>query len=274
MVRGKPQVGVGLNPGFGERPRTDLAAVLRDVKAAGFDGVEAGLLCEGNAPAARALLEEHGLIQGSLHTGWSQSYRVDREIEYLSALGGKFVVVSGVGMEREDGLRPFEEAVETLDRVGAQCREAGLTFCYHNHGWEFREFDGVAGLDRLLELTDPSVVKLCLDVFWAQYGGRDPAALARRYLERVAYLHLKDLRYVGPEPRRRGVLHPVYPRLPLNGEADYMELGRGEVDIPGVWGVVAPLNLPWMVYEQDEARVPPAEAAAISRKYLRQRLGI
>jgi hypothetical protein len=70
------------------------------------------------------------------------------------------------------------------------------------------------------------------------------------------------------------VLHPVFPTLPLNGEAEYVELGRGEVDIPAVWAVVKPLNLPWIVYEQDEARVPPAEAAAISRKYLRVRLGI
>ncbi|MDP3769002.1 MAG: sugar phosphate isomerase/epimerase [Dehalococcoidia bacterium] len=274
MVRGKPKVGVGLNPGFGERPRTDLAGVLRDVKAAGFDGVEAGPLCDGNASAARAALDGHGLVQWSLHTGWSKSYRVDEEIEYLTALGGRFLTLSGIGSRREDGLRPYEEAADTLNRVGEQCRQAGLTFCYHNHGWEFRESDGVAGLDRLCKLTDPAVVKLCIDVFWAQYGGRDPVALVQQYLDRLAYLHLKDLRYVGPEPRRRGVLRPVYPTLPLNGEAEYVELGRGEVDIPGVWAVVAPLDDPWVVYEQDEAAIPAAEAAAISRRYLRERLGV
>lgn len=270
----KPKIGIGLDPLFGDQPRTNLINLLKAVKAAGFDGIETGLLCVGDAAKAGAALKEHGLVQGSVHTRWSDSYSVDAEIDYLAALGGKFIALSGIGMHREDRLRPFEEAAKTLNRVGEQCRKAGLIFCYHSHGWEFREFDGVAGLDRLCELTDPAVVKLCIDVFWAQYGGRDPIALVRRYLTRLGFLHLKDLRYVGPEHRRRGVLHPIFPTLPLNGEAEYVELGSGEVDIPGVWTVVEPLNLPWVVYEQDEARVAPAEAAAISRKYLRVRLGI
>jgi sugar phosphate isomerase/epimerase len=274
MANGKPKVGVQLNPAFGERPRTDLAGVLRDVAAAGFDGVEADLLFDGDAGAARRVLDDHGLVQWSLHTGWSDSYSVDREIEYLDAVGGKFVVVSGVGVNRDDGLRPFEEASNGLNRAGELCRDAGFALCYHNHGWEFAAYDGVAGFDRLCELTDPAVVKLCIDTFWALYGGRDPVSLVEEYLGRLAFVHLKDLRYVGPAPRRMGVLQPLYPRLPLDGEAEYVELGRGEVDLPGVWKLVAPLDPSWVVYEQDEAAMSPAEAAAVSRLYLRERLGI
>lgn len=274
MANGRPKVGVQLNPGFEEQPRRDLASVLSDVRAAGFDGVEADLLCDGDAGAARRALDDHGLVQWSLHTGWSDFYSVDREIEYLNAVGGKFVVVSGVGVNRDDGLRPFEEASGGLNRAGELCRDAGFELCYHNHGWEFAAYDGVAGFDRLCELTDPAVVKLCIDTFWALYGGRDPVSLVEEHLGRLAFVHLKDLRYVGPAPRRAGVLQPLYPRLPLDGEAEYVELGRGEVDLPGVWKLVAPLDPSWVVYEQDEAAIPPAEAAAVSRRYLRERLGI
>ncbi len=130
------------------------------------------------------------------------------------------------------------------------------------------------GLERLCELTDPEVVKLCVDVFWVQYGGKDPLSVLRRYLDRLAFVHLKDMEYIGPELRRDGVLLPIYPRLPLSGEVEYVELGRGEVDLAGVWRMLAPLNHPWVVYEQDEASIPPAESAAISRRYIRECLGI
>ncbi|MAF53471.1 MAG: TIM barrel protein [SAR202 cluster bacterium] len=269
-----PMIGVQLNPGFGKRPVEDLAGVLREVRAAGFDGVEAGLLCDGDVRQAGRALGDEGLVQWSLHTGYGADYGVDAEIEYLNDLGGKFIVVSGVGHSQPGGLRPYEEAAEVLNRVGERCAAAGLTFCYHNHGWEFQEFNGTAGLDRLIELTDPSLVKLCVDVFWALYGGRNPVEFTGAHLSRVAYVHLKDLKYIGPEPRRTGVLHPIHPRLPLDGEAEYVELGRGEVDLPGIWRLLQPLDQPWVVYEQDEASIPPGEAAAISRRYLRERLGI
>ena len=76
-----PRIGAGLDPLFGDRPQTDLAGVLKEVKAAGFDGVETGLLCGGNAAVATTALTEHGLTQGSLHTRWTQSYRVDAVIK-------------------------------------------------------------------------------------------------------------------------------------------------------------------------------------------------
>lgn len=269
-----PKVGVQLNPAFGERLVEDLPGVLREVGAAGFDGVEAGLLCGGDAAAAGQALSDHALVQWSLHTGFGPSYRIDEKIDYLNALVGKFVVVSGVGYKQPRGLRPYEEAADVLNRAGEQCRAAGLTFCYHNHGWEFQDFGGVTGLERLYKLTDPAVVKLCIDVFWVLYGGRDPVTFLQEYLARVAFVHLKDLKYVGPEPRRAGVLSPVYSGMPLNGEAEYVELGQGEVDLAGIWRLLAPLNQPWVVYEQDEASIPPGEAAAVSRRYLRERLGI
>jgi sugar phosphate isomerase/epimerase len=174
----------------------------------------------------------------------------------------------------QGGLRQYEEAAEVLNRVGERCRIGGLTFCYHNHGWEFQDFEGVTGLERLYELTDPDVVKLCIDVFWVRYGGRDPVELLEKHLDRVPFVHLKDLKYVGPQPRREGVLRPIYPTLPLNGEAEYVELGRGEIDLPEIWRLLAPLDQPWVVYEQDEAAIPTGQAAAISRRNMRDHLGI
>ena len=57
-----PQVGCQLIV-FGQRAEEDLRGVLADVREAGFDGIEAHILQEGNAAAVRTALAEFGLVQ-------------------------------------------------------------------------------------------------------------------------------------------------------------------------------------------------------------------
>ena len=53
--------------------------------------------------------------------------------------------------------------------------------------------EGQIPFDLLLSSTDPSLVKLQMDVYWMVKGGRDPASEIRRLGSRVATLHLKDM---------------------------------------------------------------------------------
>ena len=107
----------------------------------------------------------------------------------------------------------------------------------------------MTGLERLYALTDPDLVKACLDVFWVQHGGRDPVQFTRQYRDRIGYVHLKDLQYVGPEPRRPGILAGGLDLGPeryatLMTEAEFAELGD--------WGGGLPRNL---------GGAPPAQPA-------------
>ena len=160
----------------------------------------------------------------------------------------------------------YEEAAERFNRVGSRCTDAGITLCYHSHSWEFKDYKGSTGMERLIARTNPADVKLCVDTFWVQHGGRYHIEFIRSHLDRVASLHLKDLKYIGPEPRREGVL--------AREDAETVELGRGEVDFPAIWCLVEPLRQSWVVYEQDRPTLSPVEASAISRRYMRDRLGI
>ena len=265
---------------FRGRDREGLDGVLREVQTAGYDGIEGRIYFDGDGAKTRAKLAEYGLVQWSLSSGFAALGEIDRSIDYVTALGGKFIMVSGVGDYQQEGLRAYERAADLFNAVGRKCRDAGLQFCYHNHSWEFALYDrstgrevpadqtsgSVTGLERLYELSDPQLVKGCVDVYWVQHGGRDPAQFLAHYRDRIGYPHLKDMRYLGPEPRRRGRLE--------QGEAEFVELGRGEVDFPAIWRILQPLDLPWVVYEQDRSALPPGEAAAISRRYLKETLGI
>jgi sugar phosphate isomerase/epimerase len=119
-------------------------------------------------------------------------------------------------------------------------------FCYHNHNWEFEAYDGVKGIHRLCELTDPDLMKLCVDVYWVHVGGEDPAEFIQRYADRAVYYHFKD-----------------------GAPGSFIELGDGEVDLPKALQAALACNPEWIVCEQDRTELEPKASITKSREYLR-----
>jgi len=247
-----PKVGCQLIV-FGKRNEDDLPGVLRDVASAGFAGVETGNLTQ-RMPmqAVWNLLAEQGLQLAGTHSGYpdvENTTKLEQSIEFVQGMGARFVICSGVAPG--EGIAPYEKAAELFNEAGRRCREAGVTFCYHNHNWEFAEQNGVKGIHRLCELTDPELVKLCVDVYWVTVGGESPTEFIQRYRDRVAYLHYKDLR-----------------------DGTFTELGNGTIDFRAITLLVREIGVEWVVYEQDKSDLPPAQAARISRRYMREVLGL
>ncbi len=284
---GVPAVGCHLII-FGQAGRDDLDGALATVAAAGYDGVEAGLLCGGDAAEARRHLEAHGLEQGSVSTNWRMLDQFGDVVSYAKAVGARMIQMSGQHRP-DEGLHWYDAFAPRFDAAARQAHDAGIPLCYHNHSWEFLRYDagtgaiipgdpqadaaspgqqagGVVAMDRLLERTDPAHAKLCVDVHWVHHAGLDPVAFVREHAARIGYVHIKDMAYSGPLPRRQGVLRM--------DDSTFKELGHGEVDLVATWAALKPLGLPWVAYEQDRTALPVAEAIGISRTYLRDRLGI
>ncbi|MDR6788345.1 sugar phosphate isomerase/epimerase [Sphingomonas sp. BE138] len=89
----------------------------------------------------------------------------------------------------------WNTALKDFNRFARDLKKAGLDFAYHNHDFEFTvKPGGVSLYDRLLKETDPALVKVELDLFWAITAGQDPAALIRRLAGRIYAYHVKDKR--------------------------------------------------------------------------------
>lgn len=233
---------------YGRKVWEDLEGVLREVSKAGYEGIEAGNLFELKPQEElKGILERNLLLVAGVHGGYRDTEdegRLMRNIRYLKEVGARYLMCSGVGPGQ--GIEPYERAAETFNRVGRICEENGIHFCYHNHNWEFSEFDGVKGIHRLCELTDPSYVKLCVDIYWVKIGGEDPAEFIRRYKDRVVYFHFKD-----------------------GAPGSFSELGKGVVDIPSSLEAALECGPEWIVVEQDSTDKDPAISIKESREYLR-----
>ena len=112
-----PQVGCHLIVYRG-RQDEDLDGVLGEVRAAGYDGVEARILAGGDPARARTKLDEYGLRQGSMSTGYPMLDDLEETLAYATGVGAGFVMVSGVGDHQTEGLRAYERAADRFNEVG------------------------------------------------------------------------------------------------------------------------------------------------------------
>ena len=111
-------------------------------------------------------------------------------IEGLTALGTKYVAIPAIAdpNERSD----FNKLADEFNRFGEQFSKAGLSFVYHNHGFEHAPKDGKTLMDTLLSQTDADKVKFELDIFWMTAAGASPVEYLTKYPGRFKLLHLKD----------------------------------------------------------------------------------
>jgi sugar phosphate isomerase/epimerase len=248
---------------FGKRNQDDLPGVLADVKAAGYDGAEMGFKDIPDSEYVE-LLKKIGLECSGFHTGFATFTDLEalkRQAAQLVALGGKHFMCSGVASTGWDNatLDDYKRSAEVFERAGAALHEQGVHLCYHNHQWEFYDLgDGVQGMNVLAENSSPENVKFCLDVYWLACANENPAAFIEKHADRAIYFHLKDGTYDASAQK------------PLT----FTELGRGTVPLESAMGAIRPLNPEWIVTEQDNTQIEPAESAKISAVFARTALGI
>jgi len=179
---------------------------------------------------------------------------------------GKPVDPAGYGLAaivrsaREHGLRYIgyphgapDEAIQTpatylqfvahMDRVGAFCKRAGITFFYHNHHHEFAATADGTYLDVLLRHTNPDHVCLELDVCWVAQAGQDPVAVLTKHASRVKLLHLKD--------RKPGLPTSTGPGWPEGNI--FAPVGSGALDMPAILRAAHEAGVQHVFVEQDES---------------------
>lgn len=83
-------------------------------------------------------------------------------------------------------------AVDQFHRIGEACNKEGLRFAYHNHDHEFRQVGDGLAYDYFMQNTEPELVTMQLDLYWASVGGADPAEYLMKYPGRFEMLHVKD----------------------------------------------------------------------------------
>jgi len=203
----------------------DVAATLDTLKGLGITDMEFSNLFKQTAPEIRKMLDERGMICSSFGVGYPDLTTKTREVgEHAKALGAKYVRVAWIPHDVLFTLEVAQQAVNDFNAAGKILKdEFGITFCYHNHGYEFEPYENGTLFDYIMKDTNPKYVSFEIDILWAFFPGQDPAKLIEKYPKRFKLMHLKDL--------RKGVSGNMSGGTAVEND---VALGTGQLDIPAI----------------------------------------
>ena len=263
-----PQFKIGLQlfsvrDAMAEDPKGTLIALkemgYEDFETYGFD-TETGTIYGYPVAEFKAILDELGLSATSGHYGFAglmeaspeevNAY-VEKCIAAAKTLESPYLTWPFV-LEEYRNPAGFERLAELLNRIGQQVTEAGLGFAYHNHGYEFDDWEGTTGFDIILAKTNPKWVKLQLDMYWAVHSGKTPIELVNAQPGRYVMWHIKDMH---KESR------------------DYTEMGQGSIDYTSMLPNPKKAGLAYYYIEQGgNFAVSSMESAKTSIQYVKENL--
>lgn len=231
----------------------DFEGTLRKVAAMGYEGVEFAGYGGLEAEQLRSLLQELNLKAIGSHISLELlETNLDNEIAYLKTIGAQYAICPWLAPEERDA-DAWRRHLPNLEKYGKKISEAGLTFAYHNHEFEFEvELEGKMVFDYMYETISPEYLQVEMDIGWVQYSELDPLAYIKKYAGRLPLLHLKDFRS-GPKGE------PI----------DTVELGRGDLPLMAIIGAASEASVEWIIVEQDRCANPPLQAVAESMEWVK-----
>jgi sugar phosphate isomerase/epimerase len=220
----------------------DVEGTLRTVAGIGYREVEFAGYFRRQPAALRATLDALGLRAPSAHVPLDAlRASLPATLDAAAALGHAYLVCPFL-VEADRTADRYHRLAAEFTRIGRACQARGIVFAYHNHDFEFLDLGGGrTGYDILLAESDPAVVKMELDLYWATKAGRDPVALFAAHPGRFPLCHVKDMR----DPR---------------GARAIAAVGEGSIDFARIFARAPQAGLRHYFVEHDNAPDPVASA--------------
>lgn len=237
----------------------DVPGTLDKIKSLGITNMEFSGLFKKTPEELRTLLDARGMRCTSIGVGYGDlDKHMDKVIAQAKALGAEFVRIGSIphpGDFKDLHADVVKQAAIDFNKFGKTLAENGLTFCYHNHGPEFKPAgdlgDGLL-FDYLIKNTDPKYVSFEMDVMWVYWPGQDPVALLQKYPDRFKLMHVKNV--------KKG--------LERGGPATFVAVGEGQIDMEAVLKAARKTKIKYY-YIEDESKPEFIDAQMpVSMKYL------
>ncbi|HBL82862.1 MAG TPA: sugar phosphate isomerase/epimerase [Clostridiales bacterium] len=176
---------------FLEKPE-DLDPTFAKVADIGYKTIQVS----GLGPMPYSLIKEkadqHGLEIVCTHMGMDRYiHEIDGVIADHKAMDCKIAGIGAMPGEYREDLDALKKSINHFNKFSEELGKEGITFGYHNHGFEFVKLDGKFIMDYIVENTDISFI---VDTYWFAFAGIDPAAYIKKLGKRAIVVHFKDLK--------------------------------------------------------------------------------
>lgn len=265
-------------------------SVLSDCAAAGYKGIElgpVGFMPEDPAQLGEALAQHDleliggvvfrpfhdvsawdDVLDGTHRTGKALRAHGAKHLVLIDSISPRRAPTAGRAGEAEQmdaaEWSAYRDRIAEAARIGTE--EYGLTVGIHAHAAGFMDFE--PELERLLGEIDDKLLKICFDTGHHSYAGFDPVAFMQRHMDRISYMHFKDI-----DPMvKADVIAKRTGFYDACGQGIFCNLGDGDVDFPTVRQTLLDAGFTgWCTVEQDcdpTMDVTPIDDARANREYL------
>jgi sugar phosphate isomerase/epimerase len=221
----------------------NFTATLDTIKSFGINNVEFSNLFGQTPEKIRAELDARGMFCTSYGVSYEDALNKTHEVARIAkVLGADFVRVAWIPHTGEFTKELTEKTAKDFNTIGSILIEYDLTFCYHNHGYEFGSVGNGTLFDLLLQKTDPRFVSYEMDILWVHIADVNPAELLKKYPDRFRLMHVKDL--------KKGTPHTNSGRTDPSND---VTVGTGEIDIPAVLKAARKSKMKYYYIEDESA---------------------
>ncbi|NHN35031.1 sugar phosphate isomerase/epimerase family protein [Paenibacillus agricola] len=228
---------------------------LTDIHLAGYTGVElfdGNLVQYVNEPEKfKELLDKNQTELVAVYSGANFIYkdilddelwRINEAAKMAKLFGAEHLVVGG-GAIRASGIvnQDYLELAKGLERVAKIAEDHGLIASYHPHLGTIGQ--APEQIERIFEYTS---IHFCPDTAHLVAGGANLINLARKYIDRIKYVHYKDY-----------------------ADGSFLPLGKGALPLKELTDLLTANGYNgWITVELDAYDGHPKDAAVISKQYL------
>src|SRR5271165_6858526 len=240
--------------------------VLRRISEIGYKELET--IGQNNLDTMAPMLTKYGLRPVSTHMDSSVVINLKTDdkspadlmkaIETAKKHGVQYLVFPYVPPGNRGNADGYRALCDKMNHAGDLIHAAGLTFCYHNHAFEFGGAPGERPIDIFNQRLDKKLVHFELDLFWVSVAGQDPVATLNQYKGRVPLVHLKDKKKDAPVMYDERV-----------SKDTYQEVGSGSLDFPAILRTAESVGVKHYIVEQDQTPGDPVDSLKKSYEYLR-----
>ncbi|WP_330286636.1 sugar phosphate isomerase/epimerase family protein [Streptomyces sp. NBC_00576] len=256
-----------------------FAPVFAELKKYGYDEVEFAGYTQGSAgpitlAQLKRLARDHGLNPIGSHVGYyaddpnayTFAQNLDKVLDDAQALGLKHIGTASGPFRYGSTVDAWKRAAEEFNTYGAAARARGMKFYQHNHSEEFSfatDNPKVRLYDVLLAETDPKLVYLEMDIFWA-YSGQF------RFSKRPdgTPAPFEPLDYVLKQPHRYPLFHVKDGVSDPGNQYGYRmtDVGDGDIDYQRFISGVTRLHGERLAHHWQAEHDNPAESFTFARR--------
>jgi inosose dehydratase len=241
--------------------------ILAAVAGAGYEGIEITntMIREyATRPGEFAkALQEHGLVLAAFAYGSPLGFTdpdnhqrelrgADEAIQFVARFAGTPLMLGGATTARRDDVfEKIAHAADFYNEVGRRGKALGVEVAFHPTSQHGSILESREEYERIMELTDPTLISWNPDTGHIVRGGQNLAETLKRYAVRIRQVHLKD----------------------VDSNQHWQPLGQGMCDIPATLQLLTrELKFSgWIVGEEESAQaaIDPVGAVTGNRQYLK-----